>query len=113
MSGGGMLEVIFGNKTVEKVLFYLYVYESGYIREIAANYGEPPNGIRQQLIRLEAGSVISGTLRGKIRLYQFNPKYPFLDELKALLKKAYEALPEKDLERYFRKRNRQKRTGKL
>ncbi len=107
-----MLEGLFGNRIVEKVLLYLYVYENGYIREIAGCFGEPPNGIRQQLIRLEAGNIISGVQRGKIRLYQFNPRYPFLDELKALIKKAYGVLPEKDLERYFRRRTRPRRTGK-
>jgi hypothetical protein len=107
-----MLEPLFGNKVVEKVLFYLLTYESGYIRGIANSFGIPVNGVSQQLKRLENGSIISSRLLGKIRLYSFNPGYPFLPELKAMLQKAIDVLPETELEKYYRQRTRPRRKGK-
>ncbi|OGF48724.1 MAG: hypothetical protein A2044_05840 [Candidatus Firestonebacteria bacterium GWA2_43_8] len=107
-----MLEALFGNKLAEKVLLFFYVYKSGYIREISYCFSEPVNGVNQQLKRFEAGSVLVSTLRGKVRIYEFNPRYAFLPELKALLEKAYRSLPEKDVKRYFMKRTRPRRAGK-
>lgn len=107
-----MLESLFGNRVVEKILFYLLTYESGYIRGIAGAFGIPVNGITQQLKRLENGGVISSRLMGKIRLYNFNPRYPFLPELKAILQKAIDVLPETELEKYYRQRTRPRRKGK-
>ena len=107
-----MLEPLFGNRVMEKILFYLLTYESGYIRGISAAFGVPVNGITQQLKRLEDGGIISGQKKGKIRLYTFNPRYPFLPELKAILQKAMDGLPEAELERFYRQRTRPRRKGK-
>ncbi|MFH1825560.1 MAG: ArsR family transcriptional regulator [Candidatus Firestonebacteria bacterium] len=107
-----MLEAILGNRVAEKVLLYILIYERGYIREISYCFNAPVNGVRQQLRRLENGSVLVSFLKGKIRVYEFNPRFAFLSELKSLLKKAYESLPEKDIERYYKKRTRPRRAGK-
>jgi hypothetical protein len=107
-----MLEQLFGNRVVEKILFYLLTYENGYIRGMAGAFGIPVNGINQQLKRLENGGIISSRLMGKIRLYSFNPRYPFLPELKAILQKAMDTLPEGELEKYYRQRTRPRRKGK-
>lgn len=107
-----MLEPLFGNSVMEKILFYLLVYEDGYIRGIANTFGIPVNGIVQQLKRLEDGGVIAGRKKGKIRLYTFNPRYPFLAELKSLLQKAMDVLPDEEVEKYYRMRTRPRRKGK-
>ena len=107
-----MLEPLFGNRVVEKILFYLLTYESGYIRAFARTFGIPVNGIVQQLKRLENGGVISSQIQGTIRLYSFNPRYPFLPELKAMLQKAMDSLPENELEKYYLQRTRPRRKGK-
>ncbi|HDQ26181.1 MAG TPA: ArsR family transcriptional regulator [bacterium] len=107
-----MLEPLLGNRVIEKILFYLLIYENGYIRGISSAFGIPVNGIAQQLKRLENGGIISGQKKGKIRLYGFNPRYPFLPELKAILQKALDALPEAELERFYRQRTRPRRKGK-
>jgi len=51
-------------------------------------------------------------LEGKTRLYRFNPRYPFLKELKTLLRRAMEFLSEKEIEQYYRKRTRPRKKGK-
>jgi DNA-binding transcriptional ArsR family regulator len=107
-----MLEPLFGNSVVERVLLYLLVYETGYIRGIAAAFGIPVNGVAQQLRRLEDGGVVVSQLKGKIRLYSFNPRYPFVPELKNLLQRALDVLPDEELEKYYRMRTRPRRKGK-
>ena len=107
-----MLEPILGNNVIERILFYLVVYESGYIREISNIFNIPVRGVTQQLKRLEDGGVISSQKRGKIRIYTFNPSYAFLDELKQLLQKALDVLPKQEIDRYYSTRTRPRRKGK-
>jgi hypothetical protein len=107
-----MLEGLFGNIIIEKILFTLYVYGEGYPLGMAKTFGEPVNRIQQQLMRLENAGIVVSRLIGRVRIYTFNPRYPFLPELKALVAKSYEFLPEKEKEAYYRKRTRPRRTGK-
>lgn len=107
-----MLESILGNITKEKILLFLYTYETGYAKGMADLFGISVNGIQQQLKRLEGGGVIVSRLQGKTRVYQFNPRYSFLKELKELLEKAFLFLPPKEVERYYMKRTRPRRAGK-
>jgi DNA-binding transcriptional regulator YhcF (GntR family) len=107
-----MLEGIFGNVIVEKILFTLYVYGEGYPRGMATNFEVPVNRIQQQLQRLENSGIIVSRLLGRVRIYTFNPRYPFIEELKSLIAKAFEFLPEKEKEAYYKKRTRPRRAGK-
>ena len=107
-----MLEPVFGNATVEKILFALEVYGQPYPTGLAKLFGIPVNGIQQQLKRLEDGGVVVSIIVGRTRLYQFNPRYPFLKELKALIQRAMEYLPEKEIQKYYRNRTRPRRKGK-
>ena len=107
-----MLEFLLGNGTIEKILFFLETYEQGYPKGISRTFGVSVNGIQQQLKRLENGGVVVSLLEGKTRLYRFNPRYPFLKELKTLLCRAMEFLSEKEIEQYYRKRTRPRKKGK-
>lgn len=107
-----MLEGLFGNITVEKILFYLYAYGEGYALGMARIFGMSVNRIQQQLKRLENNGIVASRLTGNVRIYIFNPRYPFLKELKALMTRAYEFLPEKEKDRYYRMRTRPRRAGK-
>lgn len=107
-----MLEGLFGNITIEKILFFLYVYGEGYPMGMARVFGVPVNRIQQQLKRLENGGVVASRLVGKVRLYTFNPRFPFLKELKELVAKAYEFVPENEKDKYFSMRRRPRRAGK-
>ena len=107
-----MLEALFGNSTVEKILFTLLVYVEGYPLGMAKTFKAPVNRIQQQLKRLENGGIVASRLVGRVRIYTFNPRYPFLKELQAFLTKAYEFIPEKEKEAYYRKRTRPRRAGK-
>ena len=107
-----MLESLFGNNVVEKVLLYLLVYGDGYARGMAKILNIPANGVVQQLKRLENGGIIVSQEKGKIRLYQFNPRYPFLNSLKGLLQNAIDVLPQEEIKKYYKMRTRPRRKGK-
>ena len=107
-----MLQALFGNSTVEKILFTLLVYVEGYPLGMAKTFKAPVNRIQQQLKRLENGGIVASRLVGRVRIYTFNPRYPFLKELQAFLIKSYEFVPEREKEAYYRKRTRPRRAGK-
>ena len=107
-----MMEPVFGNATVEKVLFALEIYGQVYPAGLAKLFGIPVNGIQQQLKRLEDGGIVVSLMAGRTRLYQFNPRYPFLKELRALIQKALQYLPQKEIQKYYRNRTRPRRKGK-
>ncbi len=107
-----MLEGLFGNAVVEKIFFTLFVYGEGYPLGMAKTFDEPVNKFQQQLKRLEEGGIIVSRLVGNVRLYTFNPRYPFLTELKALITKTYEYVPKKEKGLFYTKRTRPRRSGK-
>jgi hypothetical protein len=106
-----MLESLFTSKTKEQILLYLIARNEGYSREIAGYYNRSVSLVQSQLDRLEYGNVIYSKKMGRTLMYYFNPRYPFLNELKLLLKRVIDFLPEKEKERLFlvRKRPRRKR----
>ncbi len=50
-------------------------------------------------------------IKDKVRLYTFNPRFPFLKEVKDLVARAYEFVPEQEKDIYFRLRKRPRRAG--
>jgi hypothetical protein len=108
-----MLEGIFGNASAEKVMLYLEQYEEGYATAIARAFdGLSLNMAQRQLERFERAGALVSTLKGKTRLYTWNPRYPFRNELRAMLRKALEALPASERNRYLAERRRPRRAGK-
>lgn len=83
-----MLKPLLGSLTSERVLIFLLARDEGYPTEIARFYKGDLYAYQKQLDRLEAGGVLASRMAGRTRLYRFNPRYPFLDELKSLLEKA-------------------------
>lgn len=107
-----MLSKLFGSRTAELVLYYLCVYEKGHARKISNSFGVSLNTVQKQLMKFEEAGVLVSFLEGRMRLFQWNPRYPFLQELKALLEKALEYLPDSGKTKYFKERTRPRRTGK-
>lgn len=56
---------------------------------------------QRALARLEKGGLISSYREGKTVIYHFNPKHPFLAELKVFLQKAYDFLPQEMRVKYY------------
>jgi hypothetical protein len=109
-----MLEPIFGTKNMEKVLFFLLMNQHCYGQQLSREFDEALSPFQKVLDRLENGGIVVSFLEGKTRSYQFNPRYPFLKELKSFLYKAYDFLPKEIKEKYYEPkiRKRPRRRGK-
>jgi DNA-binding transcriptional ArsR family regulator len=108
-----MLEGVFGNATAEKVLLYMEQYEEGYAKAIADTFDDVSlSMVQRQLERFERAGLLVSLLKGRTRLFTWNPRYAFLKEIRALLRKALRSLPKSDRQRYFTVRRRPRRTGK-
>lgn len=107
-----MLEPLLGSRSLERVLVYILARESGYAREIARFFDSDPDSIQKQLVKLEQGGVLVSEEVGRTVVYEFNPRYPFLAELKDLIDKAISFYPEKERERLVMNRRRPRRRGK-
>lgn len=107
-----MIETIVGNKTAEKVLLYLENYDECYAKGVADAFGVPVFSVQRQLQKFEAAGILVSLLKGKTRLFYWNPRFPLKKEFRAFLKRAIELLPESEKERYFTERRRPRRAGK-
>ena len=107
-----MLEVLLGSKYRERVLQFILAKDEGYTKEIADFYGTSLDPIQKQLEKLELGGVLVSKSVGRTRLFVFNPRYAFLNELKALLKKARVYYKPEEIEALTMGRKRPRRTDK-
>jgi hypothetical protein len=89
-----MLEPILNSQNKERALIFIYARDEGYTTEIARFFDTDLYGIQIQLEKLESGSILVSEKVGRTRLYSFNPRYAFIDELKSLLEKAVVFYPE-------------------
>jgi len=107
-----MLEPILDNRIKERILLTLLVRKEAYARDIATIFKSNLYPIQNQFKKLEKGGVVVSRLKGRTRLYGFNPRYPFLAELKSLLSKALKFVSKEEKERYYTPRLRPRRAGK-
>jgi predicted transcriptional regulator len=107
-----MLETLFGSANKERVLFFLYARGEGYPRDIARFFATGLTPIQRQLDALERGGLLVSRLAGRTRIYTFNPGYPLLGEIKALLEKALTFYPEEERDRLLLARQRPRRKDK-
>ena len=107
-----MIEPLLGSRNAERVLLFLLARDEGYASEVAKFFSTDLNGIQKQLEKLESGGVLASRTAGRTRLYRFNPRYPFLKELRALLEKALSFYPEIERDRLRMVRQRPRRRGK-
>jgi len=107
-----MLEPLLGSTNAERCLLYILSRDQGYASEIARFFETDLYGIQRQLDKLENGGVFASFTAGRTRLYRFNPRYAFLNELKTLLGKALSFYSKDDQERLQIVRKRPRRKGK-
>jgi hypothetical protein len=107
-----MLEPLLGSDSSERVLVFILARERGYATQITRFFKTELYSIQKQLDKLERGGVLVSEQAGRTRLYVFNPRYPFLKELRALLTKAVSFYPESEKERLFMNRRRPRGRGK-
>ncbi len=107
-----MLEPLLGSKGSEKVLIFITARSEGYAREISQFFSMGTSTVQNQLDKLELGGILVSITKGRTRLYTFNPRYPFLKEVKLLLEKALSFYPEDEREKLIMDRRRPRRRGK-
>lgn len=109
-----MLEYLFANKNVEKVLIYLFLHKKANATELHHAFGSALDPIQKTLKKLEEGGLLVSFLEGKTRVFQWNTRYPFLIEIQSLAEKAYSYLPEEIKKTHYQitKRKRPRKTGK-
>ncbi len=107
-----MLEPILGSLSSERVLVFILARKEGYAREIARFFETNLAQIQKQLDKLELAGVLVSKRAGRTLLYEFNPRYPFVTELQALLDKAITFYPEEEKDRLLMVRRRPRRKGK-
>jgi hypothetical protein len=96
-----MLTGLFGSRTIEKILLFLLINETGYGNQMQSLLGVPLTPVQKALQRLEKAQIVMSHFEGKTRLYQLNPNYPLRHELETLLKKAYLLLPAKEKKLFY------------
>jgi len=84
-----MLDTIITSKTRVKLLmkFFLNPGTRGYLRELAAEFGESTNSVRVELNRLSDAKIISSESVGRTIEYQANSKHSLFSELRDLVQK--------------------------
>jgi len=107
-----MLEAIVGSKSSEQVFIFLIARNEGYATEIAKFFGADLYAIQKQLERLENSDVLVSNRVGRTRVYQFNPRYPFLKELKGLLERVLSFYPDDIQEKLVMNRRRPRKKDK-
>jgi biotin operon repressor len=107
-----MLKELFGGKAPEQVLLYLANYDEGYGNAIADTYGIALSTVQKQLQKFEDSGLLVSRLVGKTRVYTWNPRSPFLEQIKMLLAQRLKLTPDEEIKAYYRQRRRPRRADK-
>lgn len=87
-----MLRALFGSKSAERILLFLFVNEQCYANQIQKAYSISLTPIQNILRKFEKVGILTAALRGNKKLYRLNPNYPLYKELKTLLQKGFSHL---------------------
>lgn len=96
-----MLCSLIGNKSFEKILFFLLLNGKCYAAQLSQRFNSPLTPLQHALNKLEKNGVLLSHCEGKTRFFSFNPSYQLLAELETLLKKAYTYLSVSDKKLYY------------
>jgi DNA-binding transcriptional ArsR family regulator len=101
----------FGSQTRTRLLIALELLGQSYPRELARLLGSSLSASQKGLESLERDGLVAGRLAGRTRLFQLNPGYFAVKEIRALLAKLTQA--DRELEsRAALLRRTPRRTGK-
>lgn len=107
-----MFKALFGSEKRGKILLYVYTNGESYPTEIANAFKYYLNTVQNQMLNLERGGILYSKLKGNVRLFGINPRYPFKNELGALFEKTLKFIPREEKEKLYMLRLRPRRTGK-
>ena len=107
-----MLDKIFGNETISMIYLNLFHYDEVYSALIEKNTGIGSRAVLNQLNKMEEAGVLVSRSVGRTRLYQFNPKSPFVKPIKDIIEITYSNMNIKMKEKMFKERMRPRAKGK-
>lgn len=107
-----VLEALFRSRSAAQTLMFLQNYGEGHARHIASTFEVSHMGIQRQLRRLEAEGVLVSRVVGRTRVFTWNPRSATVRDLRAFLEAELKRLPKGMTRRYFRQRQRPRRSGK-
>lgn len=84
-----MLESLITSKTRIKLLmkFFINSNTTAYLRNLAGEFGESTNGIRQELNRFEDAQLLQSEVQQNKKIYKANTRHPYYGEIHHLLLK--------------------------
>ncbi len=100
-----MLQHLFGSKSAQRVLLFLWVNERCYASQIQKACGGALSPLQNILRKFERVGLLVSALHGKKRFYALNPDCVVHAELKALLQKGFAHLPAEEKKHLFVYRN--------
>jgi len=106
------LEAIFGNRTAAWTLLFLQSYGEAYAKRVADTFEIRVNLVQSQLRRLEDSGLLVSRAVGRTRVFSWNPRSLTVKNLRAFLEAELELLPNDVTQKYFRQRQRPRRSGK-
>lgn len=107
-----MLEAVVGSEGAERVLLFIAARDKGYALEIADTFDMSVSNVQKHFERMERDGLLVNEKVGRTRVYRFNPRYAFKEEVEALLRKALSVAPEVLRNRLLLDRRRPRRKGK-
>jgi predicted transcriptional regulator len=107
-----VLQTLLGSRSSEQVLIFLLARNEGYPTEIAEFYDADLYAIQRQLEKMESSNILVSRKVGRTRVYEFNPRYALLEELRSILEKALSYYPEEIREDLMMNRRRPRRSDK-
>lgn len=85
-----MLDSLITSQTRVKLLmrFFLNPRMSGYLRQLAKEFGESTNSIRTELNKLTEAKILSVESKGRNKIYRANPSHPLFEDIRNIVVKS-------------------------
>lgn len=84
------MSIFLNTKLRTKLFAYTFTHpgEQWYVREIASLINDDPGNISRELRKLEEEGIFLSIMKGRIKFYSLNKKYPLFKELKKIIFKT-------------------------
>jgi DNA-binding transcriptional ArsR family regulator len=106
------LDALFGSRSAAQALLFLQNYGEGHARRMATTFEVSHMAIQRQLSRLEAAGILISRMVGNTRVFSWNPRSATVEDLRSFLETELDRLPAEVTRKYFRQRQRPRRSGK-
>ena len=85
-----MLKSLITSETRIKLLmrFFLNPSMSGYLRQLANEFGESTNGIRKELNKLTEAQILQVEQQGRNKVYRANTRHPLFNDIRNIVVKS-------------------------